>query len=718
MSSTSSSSSVSQTGKTSKILKKKNNQSPVASSSALPPETSQPQVVQGQSPNDNIDDEQEELNDTMRIPESLDPLHNTEAFKYMMEANNEFHEQFLKKIDILVRMNSNSGNSPNTNIPFATEKLPNKLKCTLDSELTTNIIQFNQWKETLKNTVLPIDRIQVLLNETPENAWIKYQQYGAKLTDKDLEELFIKSERALWNFMWESIDETARKVITTEMESNLEGNNLTKVLKFKYRVEDNFFHNCYEFLQLIEKRYRPTNIWRIKELKQKEMKLFYDESKHDPSKFIQEYKTLQQEFQSTIPGWTRQAESIQAIDILVRMPKDASEVVNRFSNPNESLTIKEVELALKTWYEVKRKDSQSNKKDYNNKNVGNKFNYKRRSTQDEDSANAAKEQPKKKYKPSQGSKHTSSSNSRQECKFFAAGNCRFEDKCKYLHGKSTATGKHLSLPAVEVPYVNDDDDQDSVSHNEEALSSNDQVIMPGGHSNESSEAEVQEGANLARSTHTDKERRSFILDSGATSHFSFNKDWMESINKVSPIRVNGINGMSKITECGTIKFNVKVDVGNKERVNSVTLNDVRYCQDAKYNLISIAQLTAQGFTAIMTDKGCYIVDRGSFRITPQIKDDTVLFGKRSDNTYVITANEDKESESNLLPSEPTFSVKRAKRPVTERKSSGSDKTVNQSQEARLSLIADRSKRQSAQLNKIPKLNSQASSASVEAKNDA
>jgi hypothetical protein len=401
------------------------------------------------------------------------------------------------------------------------------------------------------------------------------------------------------------------------------------------------------------------------------------------------------------------------------MPKDASEVVNRFSNPNESLTIKEVELALKTWYEVKRKDSQSNKKDYNNKNVGNKFNYKRRSTQDEDYANAAKEQPKKKYKPSQGSKHTSSSNSKQECKFFAAGNCRFEDKCKYLHGKSTATGKHLSLPAVEVPYVNDDDDQeDSVSHYEEALSSNDQVIMPGGHSNESSEAEVQEGANLARSTHTDKERRSFILDSGATSHFSFNKDWMESINKVSPIRVNGINGMSKITECGTIKFNVKVDVGNKERVNSVTLNDVRYCQDAKYNLISIAQLTAQGFTAIMTDKGCYIVDRGSFRITPQIKDDTVLFGKRSDNTYVITANEDKESESNLLPSEPTFSVKRAKRPVTERKSSGSDKTVNQSQEARLSLIADRSKRQSAQLNKIPKLNSQASSASVEAKNDA
>jgi len=654
----------------------------------------------------------------MRIPESLDPLHNTEAFKYMMEANNEFHEQFLKKIDILVKMNSNSGNSPNTNIPFATEKLPNKLKCTLDSELTTNIIQFNQWKETLKNTVLPIDRIQVLLNETPENAWIKYQQYGAKLTDKDLEELFIKSERALWNFMWESIDETARKVITTEMESNLEGNNLTKVLKFKYRVEDNFFHNCYEFLQLIEKRYRPTNIWRIKELKQKEMKLFYDESKHDPSKFIQEYKTLQQEFQSTIPGWTRQAESIQAIDILVRMPKDASEVVNRFSNPNESLTIKEVELALKTWYEVKRKDSQSNKKDYNNKNVGNKFNYKRKSKQDEDSANAAKEQSKKKYKPSQGSKHTSSSNSKQECKFFAAGNCRFEDKCKYLHGKSTATGKHLSLPAVEVPYVNDDDDQDSVSHYEEALSSNDQVIMPGGHNKESNEAEVQEGANLARSTHTDKERRSFILDSGATSHFSFNKDWMESINKVNPIRVNGINGMSKITECGTIKFNVKVDVGNKERVNSVTLNDVRYCQDAKYNLISIAQLTAQGFTAIMTDKGCYIVDRGSFRITPQIKDDTVLFGKRSDNTYVITANEDKESESNLLPSEPTFSVKRAKRPVTERKPSGSDKTVNQSQEARLSLIADRSKRQSAQLNKIPKLNSQASSASLEAKNDA
>ena len=119
-------------------------------------------------------------------------------------------------------MNANHNNSTRANIPFATEKLPNKLRCTLGSELTTNIFLFNQWKETLKNTVLPIDRIHLLLNETPENAWIKYQQYGAKLTDKDLEELFIKSERALWNFMWESIDETARKVITTEMESNLE----------------------------------------------------------------------------------------------------------------------------------------------------------------------------------------------------------------------------------------------------------------------------------------------------------------------------------------------------------------------------------------------------------------------------------------------------------------------------------------------------------------
>jgi len=118
MSSTSSSSSVSQTGKTSKKFKKKNNQSSVTSSSALPPETSQPQVVQGQSPNNNNNnDEQEALNDTIRSPEPSDAFYDSEAFKTMIDSNNELHSQFMKNMafqqELLneLKMNANHSNS-------------------------------------------------------------------------------------------------------------------------------------------------------------------------------------------------------------------------------------------------------------------------------------------------------------------------------------------------------------------------------------------------------------------------------------------------------------------------------------------------------------------------------------------------------------------------------------------------------------------------------
>ena len=147
MSSTSSSSSVAGTRSRTKNTA---NDPPVASSSAVPSETTQPQVVQGQSPNDNKDDEQEALNDTLLITESSDSFYESEAFKTMVDSNNELHAQFMKNMafqqELLkeMKMNANHSNSASANIPFATEKLPNKLRCTLGSELTTNIFLFNQ----------------------------------------------------------------------------------------------------------------------------------------------------------------------------------------------------------------------------------------------------------------------------------------------------------------------------------------------------------------------------------------------------------------------------------------------------------------------------------------------------------------------------------------------------------------------------------------------
>ena len=248
-------------------------------------------------------------------------------------------------------------------------KFPDKLTVLLGPTSRDTHSQYESWLENLVNVVIHFDLVYCLLEETPQASWIKYLEYKElNSTQSELEALYIKNSHMLWNLMWQSIDKTVRHSITTEMKND-RNNNLTEVLQFEYRRDKKFFHNCSQFLLEIESRYRPTNVWRIKELKESEMSLRYN-IKEEPLKFIEQYRKIQEELQSTITGWTPQEEYIQAIDILVRIPSEVTQVLNQFLNPDKNLTIKVVETAMKNWWDIHWKDnrpkqtqeSQSNKR--------------------------------------------------------------------------------------------------------------------------------------------------------------------------------------------------------------------------------------------------------------------------------------------------------------------------------------------------------------------
>ena len=557
-------------------------------------------------------------------------------------------------------------------------RFPEKLNTELGSESETTTAKFNQWKESLINAVMPFERISTVAVYSPVVAWNGYQtNSGLNLPRAELEGLFIQSSHLLWNLIWNSVDATVRHSISEEMKNEPE-NDLPKVLNFQHRKEPNFFHNCHRFLEKIESRYRPVNVWRIRELKDKERNLQYD-LKQEPAKFIEEYRSIQKDMQDTIPDWTPQKEHIQAIDILARIPKDAYPVVDHFLNPDNTLTIKDVETTMRRWYDVYWKDQ----KHKQSQGKPNRDSTKRPS----ETANTAKEMRNKRPR-----NDTKGDSKRKECKYFKVGKCTRGQDCQYLHGK-TAQGKSVAFPAVEVS----DDEQP-----QEVASAG---VEPG----------AQEGANVASNMHSTANLNSFLIDSGASSHFVCSKELMSDITSIDPVRVRGLNGISTITEAGSVKFDTLVPNNNGKVKNTVTLKDVRYCKNAQYNLISVAQIAATGCTVIMNDKGCYIIDRGAFRMTPNLIDNTILFGHRVDNIYRVKA----ESSPQSTPSKPTFGVNRAKRNAEKSDHEDRDQQDSTSSQSRQELEKSRKERQTRGTpSKIPKINQKSASQPEEKANAA
>lgn len=605
----------------------------------------------------------DELNITdIRIGQEENPPSDASPSRVNADSNLELRKEIDELRQQIVALTSKSqrqdGQSQRLNVigQPANMKFPDKLTVLLGPTSRDTHSQYESWFENLANVVIHFDLVYCLLGETPQASWIKYLEYkDLNLTQSELEALYIKNSHMLWNLMWQSIDKTVRHSITIDMKND-SNNNLTEVLQFEYRRDKKFFHNCSQFLLEIESRYRPTNVWRIKELKESEMSLRYN-IKEEPLKFIEQYRKIQEELQATITGWTPQEEFIQAIDILVRIPSEVTQVLNQFLNPDKNLTIKVVETAMKNWWDIHWKDNRPKQTQETQSNK-----------RPREVANTAKENHKQKKSRNEAKDPAST-----ECKFFKAGNCRKGHECPYLHGK-VPQGKSTAFPAIEFEYTPEEEEFESEIANAS--------VEPG----------AQEGGMVANNLHSTASLTSFLVDSGASSHFVCSKELMSEVTSIPPIRVRGLNGVTTINEAGKVKFDTLVPGNNGKVKNTVTLADVRYCKNAQYNLISVAQVAATGCTVIMNDKGCYIIDRGAFRMTQNLIENTILYAQRVDNIYRVRA----ESVHNLqsTTAKPTFGVNRAKRRLNDDEDEAKkdiDSTHTSSQ-ARLELEKNRKER--------------------------
>ena len=102
-----------------------------------------------------------------------------------------------------------------------------------------------------------------------------------------------------------------------------------------------------------------------------------------------------------------------------------------------------------------------------------------------------------------------------------------------------------------------------------------------------------------------------IYDLGATAHMSPSRDRFINFRRIKPI---GVKAADKTVFMATGLGHMKINMPNGKDTTAVTLQDVLYCPDLGYTLISLAKCNTAGFTVLLKDNSCCIKDSNSRQI--------------------------------------------------------------------------------------------------------
>jgi transposase InsO family protein len=128
---------------------------------------------------------------------------------------------------------------------------------------------------------------------------------------------------------------------------------------------------------------------------------------------------------------------------------------------------------------------------------------------------------------------------------------------------------------------------------------------------ENNENEVVEVLAAVRNDGTDLDKR-WILDSGASRHFSGERHLFKNLRKVNPVNVRlGDNKRVTATEGGELELLVKD--GDKTKI--LKLKNVLFTPELKINLISLAELYNHNQTVQFSKKGVDVFDSNGIKLT-------------------------------------------------------------------------------------------------------
>ena len=274
---------------------------------------------------------------------------------------------------------STLGSSSRSTIPSRTEKptaaidsnqrLPSNVVNVLsDKDVTPE--DYRRWAIRIAQSIKGLSKYEGILDKPPDVSWTLFQNRNRKYFPSDLECHYLDVHRSVCGYISRGIDPGLAEEIEEQLKVEALTTNLSMELEFDF-VDDSFYENAYQYWEKIKSRYLLKSAYQITRILDERDSLKYD-GKQDPATYIARHNQLKNRRKLLIPSYPDIPEFLRAIEILHGLPKTSSldamksQFYNR-ENGVESITVKEVEEALRHWWadqstplRTSRRDTYSN----------------------------------------------------------------------------------------------------------------------------------------------------------------------------------------------------------------------------------------------------------------------------------------------------------------------------------------------------------------------
>jgi hypothetical protein len=414
-----------------------------------------------------------------------------------------------------------------------------------------------EWRRKLLHNVSQVPKYNTILTDEPTDSWNQFRDTYDNLPPNILEKAYLDSHQVLSAYIHGSIPNAIEIMIQRKMKENLSTYHLPTLLGLSTKGD----FNAYGLLKLLDAHYIAKSNYRLQQVLTKLQDLKYN-GHEDPKIFISQYKELHNQGRLLVPCWPTYHDQYLAHDILLRLPSQLDTV--KISIMDRGLDhpkdVHEVEEALDAWWirKMNKMATPSSSSTYNSNSTPN--------------GNTSG------HRPYRGKSYTHSQ----------TGNT--------LTGTVNVNHSHGPTPQSifdkrKPKYVHQED-QDIP---ETTLS----IVYATAIDNEHKESAYDVGVvSSATADEYLPGSNDILFDTGAAVSVTGQKHLLVDQQETDKMRVTGFTGGHGVisSQHGTLRLSAKVKV-----------NQVRYVPSCTYSLLSVGQVTKNGYHVIFTNEGAYTV---------------------------------------------------------------------------------------------------------------
>jgi hypothetical protein len=471
----------------------------------------------------------------------------------MQQVMQQNAEQMAKMMQLFMQQSTSGqisasvGNHPN--MPAAIEErwaLPTPTKL-YSTDKVISAQSFEDYKQNLLNTVDSIPRFAGILRKKPAESWAAFQAANSKFRNNGeyLERKFLEVNKQLWAHIAASFDTAVILQIADEIKKDA---NFCTQLQFVHASDEEFYQDSYALLDKLKTRYQLKSEWQITELLTKLDAIRYDGTSH-PDTFINELHNIQLQIKLLVPEYQLQSDKLQAIHMISRLPPTMGSLKQSFLNQEKSLSLKDVEDAVRNWFQVEKQQKQQ-----------------------QASGVRPTPQPKAADRAYYSKQHTNKSSKRKQ---------------------------RSGIPEQTAPTPREQAHAKHSKHHSEDSSDDGESIQDHHDAMISVEEDSAQAFAAATTATTEQVNRKWTLDSAATSHFTGNKHWLKDPQTVPTTKVRTLTGEFTVNLQGGVIINP---------ATGVHLNKCKFVPGASTNLLSIPTVTEHGYIVVFAKDSAYIIN--------------------------------------------------------------------------------------------------------------